>query len=237
MSMIVPWLVFPAVLGVLSLGCGLLIESVAGLRITGALLLPVGFAGISVVTLILTTTDSTARLATPAVVALAVTGLGLSYPWNGRRPDRWAAAAAVSVYAVFAAPVVLSGQATFAGYIKLDDTSSWLGQTARLLTHGRNLTGLAPSSYEAMLSYYWKDYGYPAGAFPPLGVAHELVGVDAAWLFQPYLSFLGAMLALGVYALLSRLIDWRGLRALAACVAAQPVSTATRCGEGSRRWL
>ena len=44
-------------------------------------------------------------------------------------PDRWALAAALGIFAVFAAPVVLSGQPTFAGYIKLDDTATWLAFT------------------------------------------------------------------------------------------------------------
>ena len=73
-----------------------------------------------------------------------------------------------------------------------------------------------------MLDYYWVDYGYPVGAFPPLGIGHVLTGVDVAWLFQPYLCFLAAMLALGLYGLLSRLVESRPLRALSAFVAAQP---------------
>ena len=48
--------------------------------------------------------------------------------------------------ASFAAPIVLSGDATFAGYIKLDDTATWLAMTDRLMEHGRNLSGLADSS-------------------------------------------------------------------------------------------
>ena len=60
------------------------------------------------------------------------------------------------------------------------------------------------------------------GAFPPLGVAHELLGTDSAWLFQPYIAFLAAMLALGVFGLLARVIESAALRAIAAFVASQP---------------
>ena len=60
-------------------------------------------------------------------------------------------AAAVGVFAVFAAPIVLSGEATFAGYIKLDDTATWFAMTDRVMEHGRSLAGLAPSTYEATL--------------------------------------------------------------------------------------
>ena len=95
-----------------------------------------------------TLTDATAELAGPLVVALALAGLLLSRSWR-RLPRPWAPAAAVGVFGVFAAPVVLSGRATFAGYIKLDDTATYLAMTDRVMEHGRSLAGLAPSTYEA----------------------------------------------------------------------------------------
>ena len=129
---------------------------------------------------------------------------------------------AVAVFAVYAAPIVLSGEATWAGYITLDDTSTWLAMTDRVLEHGRSLDGLAPSSYEAALDSYLDQSGYPVGAFLPLGVAGELLGTDIAWLFQPTIAFAAAMLALGLYALAGQLVRSRWLSAGAAFVAAQP---------------
>ena len=84
------------------------------------------------------------------------------------QPDTWAVLAAVAVFAVFAAPVDLSGQATFAGYIKLDDTATWLAMTDRVMEHGRSVDGLAPSTYELTLENYLAT-GYPVGSFLPLG--------------------------------------------------------------------
>jgi hypothetical protein len=221
LSLATSWVVFPLVLGLLSLGTGLLVAQIGGTPVQGVLLLPLGFAGIVVVALFTTSLDATARLTAPAVIALAVAGFALS--WAERpRPDGWAAGAAVGAFLAVGAPVLASGAATFAGYITLDDTASWLGFTDRLLEHGRNLTGLPPSSFEAMLDYYWNQYGYPVGIFPPLGVGHVLLGTDAAWLFQPYIAFLAALLALGLYSVASGLVEPRPLRALAAFVAAQP---------------
>ena len=137
MTLLVCWVVFPLALGVLSLGCGLLLEAAAGVRLPGALLPSAGLAVIVVVVHFTTLADATAELSTPAVVALAAAGIALSVPWRRGPIDGWAVAAALGVYAVFAAPVVLSGQATFAGYIKLDDTATWLAITDHVMQHGR----------------------------------------------------------------------------------------------------
>jgi hypothetical protein len=56
----------------------------------------------------------------------------------------------------------------------------------------------------------------------PIGIGHALLGYDLAWIFQPYIAFLAAMLALSLYALLGPLVPLRPLRAFAAFVAAQP---------------
>ena len=56
----------------------------------------------------------------------------------------------------------------------------------------------------------------------PLGIGHQLTGYDIAWLYQPYLTFMAALLALGLYAVLERTIPSRPLRAVASFIAAQP---------------
>ncbi len=167
-----------------------------------------------------TLTDATAELAGPLVVGLAAAGLLLSVPWR-ERPDPWAYGAAAGVFAVFAAPIVLSGRATFAGYIKLDDTATYFAMTDRVMEHGRSLAGLEPSTYERALATTLA-IGYPTGSLMPLGIGHQLLSYDVAWLFQPYLTFLAALLALALYAVLAGVIDSRPLRAFAAFVAAQP---------------
>ena len=137
------------------------------------------------------------------------------------RVDPWALGAAVAVFAVFAAPVVLSGQATFAGYITLDDTSTFLGLTDRVMSHGRDISGLAPSTYQRVLDVNLA-HGYPAGSFMPFGIGHVLVRQDVAWLFQPAIVFCAALLALCLYALAEPLVRSRPVRALAVFIAAQP---------------
>ena len=57
-------------------------------------------------------------------------------------------APAVVAYLAFAAPVLGLWRRTFAGYIKLDDTATYLAMLDRYLDHGYNVSGLAPSTYE-----------------------------------------------------------------------------------------
>jgi hypothetical protein len=220
MTLFVCWVVFPLVMTLLALGCGLLAETVAGIRLPGPLIPGVGLAVIIVATHFTTLSDATAELSIPVVVALAVAGIALSIPWRKGRLDWWAVGTAVAAFALYAAPVVLSGEATFTGYIKLDDTATWLAITDRVMEHGRDLTGLAPSSYEATLAVNLPG-GYPIGAFLPLGVGQAIVSQDGAWVIQPYMAFLAAMLATTFYMLAAPVLRSQPLRALAAFVAAQ----------------
>src|SRR5207302_1080544 len=135
--------------------------------------------------------------------------------------DPWGAAAGLAAYLAYGAPTILSGSATFDGYIKLGDTATYLAMLDRIESHGRDLSGLAPSTYEATL-HTSLAYGYPVGSFAPLGVVQRLLGIDAAWLWQPHLALLGALLALALYSLVGRAVLSRPLRAAVAFVAAQP---------------
>jgi hypothetical protein len=226
MAMLTAWVVFPIVLVVLCLGCGLLLQAIAASKLPGPLLPPAGFASMVVLTGLLTSRGETASLATTAAVLAGLTGFLIALRARarrdgGRKPfDRWVLAAALGVFAVYAAPVVLSGHPTFAGYIKLDDTATWMAFLDRLMEHGRDLSGLEPSSYRATLEANLPN-GYPVGAFLPLGVVSRLTGTDVAWLVQPYMATLAALLSLCLYWLVTPLLDSRPLRALVAFGGAQ----------------
>ncbi len=215
--MFAAWVVFPLVLAFLSFGLGLLVERVAGASLPSPLLLPIGAAAMIVITSFGVLLVS-ARTAVPLVAALAVLGLALG---PVRPLDVWAHGGATVVFLCFGAPVLATGTPTFAGYIKLDDTATFFALVDRAIEHGRSLGGLTPSSYEATLAGTL-GHGYPLGSVLPLGVGHELVRVDIAWLFQPWLSFAAAMLALALYQLAAPLVRHRGLRAGVAVVASQP---------------
>jgi hypothetical protein len=190
------------------------------MRLPLTLVLPVGFGALVVISLLVTMSDVTAELAMPAVIVAAVVGFLLAR--NRPRPsvDRWAIAAACAVFAVYAAPVVLSGEATFPGYIKLDDDSTFLANLDRVMEHGRSLDGLEPSSYLATLQPHLAK-GYPLGAVMPVGVGREVVRGDSLWLYHPCVALTAVMLALALSGLLGSLVTRPWLRALAAFVGAQ----------------
>lgn len=217
------WLLFPLLLAAACLGLGLLVERLSGLRIAGALLLPLGLAALIALAQTVTFADPLAELATPAVVVAALGGL-----WLGRArlrppaPCGWAIAAAGVVFAAYAAPIVLSGQATFAGYTLLGDSaihfmlSDWVGE------HGPHLgEDLATSSYSVALNTYI-DTGYPTGTHSALAAVRPFGLQGVAWVYQPFLAFAAAMAALAVFALLRGVVRPPALRALAGVLAAMP---------------
>ncbi len=219
MSLILAWVLFPLVLAAIGAGWGVIVERAAGARVDDALLLPLGLAAVLVLAGTLTTFTAIAPAAVPVVAVGAVAGL--IFAWPGRWLGRWPLLAAVGVLLAYGAPVLLSGQATFTGFIKLDDTATWFNVIDTVMSHGRSVAGLVPSTFTLVFT---GDVGasYPLGAFMLPGVAHALSGVDIAWAFQPYLACCGAAVALCVYALMEPVVSSVRVRALLAFVAAQP---------------
>ena len=220
--MIVAWVLFPLVLLAVCVGCGLAVERVAGWRLPGALIVSLGLA-LVIVTATLTTYEAgTAPLTTAAVVALALAGYVSSI---GRirelRLEPWTLAVGLSVFAVLAAPVVLSGNASFLGYFVLYDAAVHFALINQLLAHGRDLSAVPPSGLSAILnSYVGTDY--PIGSQVALGAVRPLVGQNVAWVFQPYIAVILSLGAVALYQLLDGIVRSRPLRALCAFVAAQP---------------
>ena len=220
--MIVAWLLFPLVLLAVCTGCGLAVERVAGWRLPGALLPSAGLALVIVVASLTTSRELTAPLTTPLIIVLTIGGYAASLKRaRALRPEPWALAVGLAIFAVCAAPVVLSGNATFLGYFVLNDASFHFALVDQLLAHGHDLTRLSPSSsYFAVLHSYLAT-SYPVGADVALGGIRPLVGQDVAWIFQPYLAVILALGGVAVHQLLEGVVRSRPLRAASAFVAAQ----------------
>ena len=221
--MILSWVLFPLVLAAIGLGWGALVQWIAGERQLGALTIPIGLASAIVVAGILTAFSGTASLAEPVAAIGALAGVG--YVWGRARLGAAPALAAIGVLLVYGAPVILSGEATFLGYVRLDDTATWFNLIDQLFSHGRSFANLPSSTFvlNAMTDLATTGGGsaYPSGAFMLTGVGHWVTGIDIAWVFQPYLACCAAALSLAIYALVSPLLEWRWLRAFVAFIAAQ----------------
>jgi hypothetical protein len=219
--MFAAWVLFPAELLVICFGCGLAVERAARWRMPVALTLSLGLAAVIVLATLTTYKAGTAPFTTAAVVALAAAGyLSSIRRVRELRPEPWALAVGVSVYAVLAAPVVMSGNATFLGYFVLNDTAVHFALIDQLLAHGRDLSMLPASSFSAALHTYLST-DYPIGAQVALGAVRPLDGQDVAWIFQPYLAVILSLAAVTVHELLAGVVRAQALRALCAFAAAQ----------------
>jgi hypothetical protein len=227
------WVLLPALLVALSLGCGLFVERLSMSRLPGALLVPLGLAAIVVLARATMTVDLTAELGTPLVVAAATAGYVLGRERLRSAPvDIWAVGAALAVFAVYAAPVMLSGSATFLGYTVLGDTAVHFTLIDRIATHGTSLGGLPDSSYRSTLEAYFGS-GYPLGAHAALGAVRPLAFIDVAWAFQPFLAFIAASLALTIVGLLRDVVHAGWRPAAIAVLAAQPALAYAFAAQGS----
>jgi hypothetical protein len=237
LELLAAWVLFPAVLGVLGLGLGLAVERLGGWTLPGALLLPVGIAALVVLARLLTATGPTATVALPVVLIVALAGLALGRTrLRGLRADRWLALAAVGVFAVFAAPIVLSGTPTFAGYLALPDTSHQLTLSWLYAQHGGDWAAL-PASATRTSSEVYVITAYPVGAQAALGVSAPLGLVSTAWLYQPFLAVLAVVGALAVAALVGPWLEGARRRALVVFLAAQPALVVGFALQGSIKEL
>jgi hypothetical protein len=135
------------------------------------------------------------HLTVALIVAIGILALGFAI-FRGDRPrcpDWYALGAGFVVFAVYAAPVVLSGTATWAGWVKLDDGGSFLAFIDAAFSSGLVPPSHPTTSYEVLISL--KFPGYSIGSFVPLGVVQHLVQIDGAWLIQPYMATLAGLLA------------------------------------------
>lgn len=221
------WILYPVVLAALCLGCGLLVGRLARRPVPSVLLAPVGFAAVVVLATLLTVLDPTSQLAGPALAVAAVAGVALAVRAGSpalRPSTSWLGpvVAMAIPFAALAAPVVLTGTSGPSGYARIVDLASQIDLAAYLVDNGRSLADTTrDSSYNAVADQLLSA-GYPAGAQAALGATAQVARVDVSRAWQPFMAWMGAMLALALYALLRGAIRHRAARAFAAGVAAQP---------------
>lgn len=191
---------FPLLFWLLTLGCGLLVESMTGTRVAASLLLPLGFAALIVVSQFTLWWGPTAPLTPWALLALALLGFALARKrlparWRARRRAWWLSLApAVATYLLVAAPEIVAGRPTFSGYL-LDTTGAiQVAGATRLLHHAHNFLPGVPA-YGTTLTAYFGN-AYPSGGHGVLAAVGWLSGQDPIWLYSVFQALELGMLAL-----------------------------------------
>jgi len=218
MDLLLCWLVAPAGLLLVVVGLSLLIERLAALELPWAIRPALGMAAAIVLAQFGTATAFTAKLTLGGIVAIAVLGLFLGRDVAKSRPDRATVGVALIVFLLFASPFLLSGEATWAGFIKLDDTATWMAITDHVFEYGRGLGDLPASTHQQVIVDYLGGT-YPIGGFVPAALMSKLTGQDVAWTMQPSMAFAAATMALLLFELARRLVRGAGLAAALAILA------------------
>jgi len=220
-DLLAAWLLYPLAVGAICLGLGLLVERLADWRMPGPLLFGVGLGTLLALARLITFKPQTAELALPIVGVLVIAGLVLGRArLRALRPDPWIAGAALGVFVIYAAPIVLSGEPSFAGYLALPDTAHQLSLANLFANHGPDYAALPDSANRlSMLAYVIAHY--PVSGQAALGITGPLGVLDIAWLYQPFLTIMAVALCLGIAALVDPLLPHRWQVAITAFVAAQ----------------
>jgi hypothetical protein len=217
-------LIYPAVLALVCVGAGLLVDRCGGGSLPLALLPALGVAGLIAVSQ-LTTDFSASAPATPyVIVAVAVVGFIVGVPrlrsLAGWAPDRgWQLALPLGVYLLALAPVLFAGRPTFSSYGLLPDSAVHMIGADFLIHHGRDYAQLdLGNSYGEYIKQYFAT-SYPSGADTLFGGTAALIGRPLIWAFQPFNAFVISTAA-GPAWLLAREIGLRGWSAALAALCA-----------------
>ena len=209
-EMIVIWVIAPLVLATLSYGLGLIFAIATRKELKFYELIVLGFLAMVVLGSAVTSSAKWAHFAAPITGVLAILGITLCRIRfrHYLKFDRVGAAAGALTYSIFSFPLIMYGKPTWAGWVQLDDSASWYALANRLMSEGHSIPTAVLSTYDRVLQVYLGvsafNYGdansgqfaYPTGGLIPFGVLAKIVRIDMAWLFQPFLSFCAALIAL-----------------------------------------
>jgi len=211
----------PVLLWALCVGCGLALERVLRVRLSNALLGPLGLC----VALVLIMPGYTLGAGDAIAIALllVVALAGLIFAQGGVRArvsPGWAGAAGLAAYVVYMMPVIAYGHWTWSGYDFVNDS----GFEMLLANHVKGfgtLLGQLPESSERQFLVQYLDNGYPLGTQALLGTLSGLIDTPVEVLYQGYIATLAA---LGAVALATigerRLGGWRAALVAVAAVCA-----------------
>ncbi len=220
-------LLYPCVLAALCIGTGLLVERVSRWALPGALLIPLGAAGLIAVSQLSTYAYPIAPATPYLMVAVALAGYGLA-PTRARalakmvRARPLAPIVSALAYLIALAPVLLAGRPTFSSFMALSDSAVHMIGADYLISHGQHYAHLdLGNSYGQFIQNYY-DTSYPSGADTLFGGSARLLGLPLIWAFQPFNAFMLAAACGPAWTIARRMRLAPALASLAALCAVLP---------------
>ena len=197
------WVIVPLLLLLLCYGVGLAFSLATRRPTNFTLATVIGFLLMAIIGSVTTISTVTAPYTaiTFGLISLAALVIGAVWFRSYIRFDGLPSVAGLLTYIAFSLPTLAYGHPSWAGWIKLDDDSTFLTVTDRLMNVGRTVPMPVLSTSDRVLQTIFAPEGsghfnYPVGSFIPFGVASKLTGVERAWFFQPYLAFSAALVAM-----------------------------------------
>lgn len=202
-EMIIVWVALPLLLVVLCYGFGsafsLITRKPTGFTLTTLF----GFLLMGILGSLTTISKSTAPYTAPVFGGVSLIGLLVTAIWfrSRIRFEVLPSVAGFITYVAFSLPSLGYGRPTWEGWVKLDDNSSFLAVTDRLMNVGRTVPNPIASTFDRLIQTFFASeanghFSYPVGTFIPFGVVTKLTRVEKAWFYQPYLTLAAAFVAM-----------------------------------------
>jgi hypothetical protein len=188
----------PLVVWAASLGSGLAVERALRLRLSNALLLPLGFCAAMVVTFPGYVAGAGDGLAIALLVAITLAGLLLARDdLRARINPGWAGAAGLAAYVLYMLPVIAYGHWTWAGYDFVNDSGFEMVLAEHVKGFGTTVGSIPESSARQFIAAYLSN-SYPLGTQALLGTFSGLIGTSVAVMYQAFISVMAAVGAISL---------------------------------------
>lgn len=183
----------PALMWAVCLGCGLALERVVGVRLSNALLLPLGLCVAFVAIMPGYALGAGDTLAGALLVAIALAGAAFaSGGLRARLNPGWAGSAGLAVYVLYMLPVIAYGHWTWSGYGFVGDSAFEMLLANHVKGFG-TLLGNLPESSERQFLVQYLGNGYPLGTQALLGTFGGMIATPVEILYQSYIAALAAL--------------------------------------------
>ncbi len=207
MTSFVAWVVLPLTLLGVAYGLGALAALLARVSPPPALLAPLGAGAAVAIALTGYVIGLRGVLAPLLLVVLAAAGWALAVLRPRALPVPGFGAAVWSLtYALYLAPVALTGHWTWLGYNFVNDTSVQLLLVDWLSDHGRNPAAAVAVSTPLDVITSYINTGYPLGSHALLAAIDAGVPVRAEVLYQPFIAVFGGLGAVALAVLARRVV-------------------------------